>query len=584
MRTHAHAHSASRSPQDGSVVIILAIAIGMLIALLGSIQIGYTAYQKRELDKAADMAALSGVQSLNKSNGSTDCSAATSNAVAILKANGVTDAKNNDIQCGYWVVPNGEPADEINRKSFFNPTTPSGSKENAVQVKLDRALQQIIPLSSSNKKIQSVSTAKTTEPLAVFSVGSRLIELGSNGLIGQILYAIGLDTKTINVLDYKGLLTAKITPQGLLKYLVPLNSDLDITAGTVDGLLDLKPVKVGSLLTATASLLYDQKVIDLDAKAALETIALKLDVSELTVKLFGNSDINLDQDKLLYLSTSDAQAALQSSINVADIIATSVLLANKDNFLDLKLSIGTKIDPDDNPVQIKIIEPPVIAMGGVGAMATNAQIQLRLNVTTKDIPIIGPLISILAEIRLPVVVNIGKSTGTLEDLCSDNLNENQAKIGVTASLADICITEGDCSPPAKPSPTSIIKVPLLLGLLDVKSSASTCLLCSGESISDIFNVDVPKTITTGIKANTSDIVSSLISGLEVNVLKVPLLSDLLKLIASLSSILLQPVDQLLNIVLEPVLSALGINLGVTDINLRGVQCGTPMLVETQNSN
>jgi hypothetical protein len=43
--------SPSHASQQGSVVVILAIAIGMLIALLGSIQIGYSFYVKRELQK-----------------------------------------------------------------------------------------------------------------------------------------------------------------------------------------------------------------------------------------------------------------------------------------------------------------------------------------------------------------------------------------------------------------------------------------------------------------------------------------------------------------------------------------------------
>ncbi|MEN7522349.1 pilus assembly protein TadG-related protein, partial [Bordetella pertussis] len=55
----------ARRRQRGSILIPAALAILIGVALLGAAQLGYFFYMKRELQKTADLAALTGVQVLS---------------------------------------------------------------------------------------------------------------------------------------------------------------------------------------------------------------------------------------------------------------------------------------------------------------------------------------------------------------------------------------------------------------------------------------------------------------------------------------------------------------------------------------
>src|SRR3546814_8378229 len=64
-----------RPRQRGSIAVstVFAVLIGLVVLL--SAQIGYLFYMKRELQKAADLAALSAVQVLAPSGAAADCAA-----------------------------------------------------------------------------------------------------------------------------------------------------------------------------------------------------------------------------------------------------------------------------------------------------------------------------------------------------------------------------------------------------------------------------------------------------------------------------------------------------------------------------
>src|SRR5690554_3670279 len=117
--------TSSNSSQEGSVVVIFAISIVMLIALLGSIQIGYTAYQKRELQKVADMAALSGVQEISEGDDFA-CNEASTRArhIAQQNANKLNSLNLSEMispLCGRWAVPTDYTFDsEEALPSLFN--------------------------------------------------------------------------------------------------------------------------------------------------------------------------------------------------------------------------------------------------------------------------------------------------------------------------------------------------------------------------------------------------------------------------------------------------------------------------------
>lgn len=65
--------------------------------------------------------------------------------------------------------------------------------------------------------------------------------------------------------------------------------------------------------------------------------------------------------------------------------------------------------------QVRIVEPPSIGVGGVGAQATSAGIRVYLRANTSNIPLVGPLLAntLGTKIDLPIIIDVAQSTGTV---------------------------------------------------------------------------------------------------------------------------------------------------------------------------
>src|SRR5690606_7566360 len=114
-------------------------------------------------------------------------------------------ATNIEPICGSWAVPanyNSE-AGAPHPSFFIAGKTPY----NAVQVKINYDIPPIIPLFDASEGSTS-AVAVSTEPVAAFSVGSRLLSVRSDGLVGSLLYTVGLQPDLLTVLDSAGLANA----------------------------------------------------------------------------------------------------------------------------------------------------------------------------------------------------------------------------------------------------------------------------------------------------------------------------------------------------------------------------------------
>src|SRR5690606_18209927 len=88
--------------QRGSIAVMAALVISAVVILLASIDIGFLFYQKRELQKIADMAAIAGAQQVARSPELDDqCASAFSAAENNAQiAHGFSGAINTS--CGKW--------------------------------------------------------------------------------------------------------------------------------------------------------------------------------------------------------------------------------------------------------------------------------------------------------------------------------------------------------------------------------------------------------------------------------------------------------------------------------------------------
>ncbi len=423
-------HPSSPPRQRGSMTVAVVFAVLVGVVLLGVLQLAYGYYMKREMQKAADLAALSAVQVLNLGS-SADCTraGAAGKASALANVPNILDtftAADFTVECKVW-DPTRSDASGMH---VFDAA--GGQAYNAVRVAVRKQLANLIPgVGGVTASVAAVAT--NTQPVATFTVGSRLLRLERGGLLSRLLATAGASPTQLDVLDAAGLANVGITPAGLLEALgLPLSVAAGV--GTPEQLAALSNLTLGQLLHATLSVIDKQRTANADVgllSAAINTV-LDLMPLNLPVKLFGDGGVlNLD------VVGGDPGAALLAKVNALNILETGLAIANGSNLINLGLSVPL-LGLD---ARVRIVEPPAVGVGGVGAQAISAGIRVYLRVNTSNIPLLGPLLAntLNTKVDLPIIIDVAQSTGTLRKLCEAPLAENQAVIDVTSAAASVCL-------------------------------------------------------------------------------------------------------------------------------------------------
>ncbi len=416
--------------QRGSMTVAAVFAVLVAVVLLGVLQLGYGAYMKREMQKAADMAALSAVQVLNL-GASADCTraAAAGRASALANLPNILDtftAADLTVTCQVW-----DPArSDATGMHVFDAS--GGQAYNAVRVTVRKQLANLVPgVGGVTASAEAVATR--TPPVAAFTVGSRLLRLERGGLLSQLLATAGASPSQLDVLDAAGLANVAISPAGLLEALgLPLSAVTGV--GTPEQLAALNALTLGQLLNATLSVIDKQGTASADVallRNAINTV-LALMPLNLPVKLLGEGGV-LD----LHVVGGDASAALQAEVNARNLLETALVIANGSNLINLGLSVPL-LGLD---ARVRIVEPPSLGVGGVGTQAVSAGLRVYLRVNTSNIPLVGPLLAstLNTKVDLPIIIGVAQSTGTLRKLCEAPLKANQAVIDVTSAAASVCL-------------------------------------------------------------------------------------------------------------------------------------------------
>lgn len=418
--------------QRGSMTVAIVFVVIVGVVLLGVAQLGYAYYMKREMQKAADLAALSAVQVLGM-GAPADCTraqaagqtAVLANVPSILETFVAADVS---VECKVWDTTRADAAGMY----VFDPG--SGQVPNALRITITKSLRSLLPGIAGSDTVQAISVASLTQPVAVFTVGSRLLRLQKGGLLSQLLATVGATPAQLDILDAAGLATVNITPSGLLEALgLPVSVATGV--GTPSQLAALNNLTLGQLLQATLTVMNkagNTAGASLGLLSNAINVVLNVMPVNLPVKLFGNGGI-LD----LNVVGGDVNSALQANINALNVLETALVIANGQNLVNLGLNVpllGVQS-------QVRIVEPPTIGVGGVGTQATSAGIRVYLRANTSNIPLVGPLLAntLGTKIDLPVIIDVAQSTGTVSKLCQAPLTESQATIDVTSSVANICL-------------------------------------------------------------------------------------------------------------------------------------------------
>lgn len=434
--------------QRGSITVAVVFAVLVGLVLLGVAHLAYSFYMKREMQKGADLAALSAVQVLGMGTPADCARAVTAGRISAL-ANvpgffATFTAADITVECKVW---DSTRADASGMHVF---DAASGQSFNAVRVGVRKRLASIIPTFSGGSDggtlVATTAVATNTQPVAAFSVGSRLLRLERGGLLSQLLTSVGASPAQLDVLDAAGLASVNITPAGLLQALgLPLSVATGV--GTPEQLAAVNNLTLGQLLNATLTVIDKAGTVGADVgllKNAINTV-LALMPLNLPVKLFGDGGV-LD----LSVVGGGAASALQANVNALNILETALVVANGQNLINLGLSVPL-LGVD---ARVRIVEPPTVAIGGVGTQATSAGIRVYLRVNVGNIPVVGSILGSLlnTNVDLPIIINVAQSTGTLTKLCEAPLSQDQATISVTSSVANVCLGRFPGMPGANATP------------------------------------------------------------------------------------------------------------------------------------
>lgn len=351
--------------QRGSMALTMGLLLLGLVSILGLVEVGYLYWAKREVQKVADLAALSGAQRLNLCSSSNDTNmAARQNAVDENHFNG-----NLDIACVHWAADETEHGD----KHYRIPD--ADHPRNAVYVKASLPLAPFFGFANFNGVGAEAIAANRGDPIASFSAGSRLLGLDSDeGVLSPLLNSLLGTSLGLKLLSYQGIANSNIS-------LLSLKNLLHLDAGTVDDVLDAD-INVGDLLDAVVTLLDN----DSDNTAEIDLSAIDAEVANIKAQV-GDLDLKLGDILNVSADTSNPDTALDVDVNVADIISAALQAANGRHAAALDVS-DLDLGLANVALKLAIIEPPKLGIGRPGynsdgtprTLAHTAQLRLKLDV------------------------------------------------------------------------------------------------------------------------------------------------------------------------------------------------------------
>jgi len=370
-----------------------------LLAMLGLIEIGFLFWAKRDAQKVVDLAALAGAQRLDLCNASNaDNSAARQSALSQNRFRGQVQ-----IQCGNWNATRGTA-------DHFSPSVDASNPRNAVRVVAERG---VLPFFGQNRTLPTLrvqAVAKRSEPIAVFAVGSQLLRTNGNSPLMATLRLVGLDVTNATVLSYDGLAQATITPSGLLAALgIPVTADLSVA--DFNRLLSINRISLAQLVDATATVVGRETAVGVQLQALSNLVGTRLDINQLNI-LLGSQNGGGGLFAQVISPDGTIGSALESRVNVLDLVTAAISIANDGNGVQVQGLNLLGID-----VKAGVVEPPSIAIGGVGARAYNAQVRLMVDVDSDRLFAIGPLLNLLGtRLHLPLHVDVANAMGTLTSI------------------------------------------------------------------------------------------------------------------------------------------------------------------------
>ncbi|WP_232677824.1 hypothetical protein [Nocardioides sp. R-C-SC26] len=425
----------------------------------------------------------------------------------------------------------------------------------AVRVAAHTSVDFAFGLASSGGATRSA--VATQDELACFQIGSYALAVNSgnsallNGLIGD---ALGL-----GVISYAGLADASISLAGLAA---------ELGAGSVDELADISAVSVGELMVASGTVLQNQGGDTADV-TLLRNIPL------------GAGPLpNVTVGELVGLAPGGA-SALDASVNVLDLLATSAFIANGENLIgvnDLGLSLGLTAIRGG----LKLVEAPKRACGRVNStQRRTSQTSLTLGGDVVNVP---SILGLSASVSLSLSADLASGRGTLTGIhCAvDGAAEGvdvrvqnaltEVALGLNVRLVgnlglvkvEIVIPVSATTTESRLSSTAQVRVPPLSYTSNTPGAITSRPVPSGSGQVGL----------NGLAVASTPVVKATLLGVPV-ALPVPIGSIVGPVLNTIVNPLVQGVDRLL---LGPLTGLLGLNVAGADVyGVASPECSGPIL-------
>lgn len=564
--------------ESGAIAIMAAVlAAALVLSASLAVDVGRVAATSRDLQGAADRAALDGVKELRdayRQHGTVDATtfdAVVAEVTRSLEANGYpgVDLTDLDVRLGYV------EADEVVFHEVMPDPSPEGAgkEPNAVQVHAGTFQDYVLALGvpEGGRDIPKTAVA-ASDAVAAISAGTTTASVSqdvglANDLLGVLLgdaAAVGLD-----VVGYEGMANTLVE--------LPLLA-AELGLGSVQELLDaeltVRDLFGGMIAAVEASALEGDGDAVAAAVAALETLEHADGVGSLPHVTLGEI---LDVD-------TGGSAGADAGVDAFNLVMGSLLLANAtgDEDADCAGPSGNALVLDlDAPgvgeVCLNIIEPPVIAVGPARTdadgnwrtVARTAQTRLDVELLTDgllDLELLGFSAEALNE-PLPLSVRTGEGSAALvgTQCVGDGRIDTLAQVGTaTLDLPETMLFQLDVSDPLLGLSLLTADVGVAIDGATVGGGSETFVFPGPDYPSDAQRLHADEAGLTAAVTDALEVISEVsVGSLELDA------GDLLDALVAELAPLLQAVE---DETVGPLVDLLGVELGSVDVRALDLEC------------
>jgi len=545
-----------------------------LICLALVIDTGRLYYEQRKLQRVVDDAALE-TAAQSGMCGSQSAGQVQAYAASSAAGNGFTPGRGDSLVATLGTVQFDSGYAGAQSRRVFSA---GGDLADSVQVQATHTVPSSLILNvaslfsgaSANTTLGAHAVARRTA-MAGLSAGTSLASLDDQqaGLLNNLLNALLGSHLALNAVGYRGLANANVSLLGLSDRMRALG--VNVAAGSVDSLLGAQ-ASLAQLLGATVNAIDPTQVANVNT-GLLGQQLLGAGVQTATVTL----------GSVLSVVAPDSvrNEALQSSVNVLDLITALAFVANRQHAVDLDTGVnlgGLGLVH----VKLWIVEPPQIAFGypgkdGNGQWRTQVRTAaIRTNVTG------GVTLPGVLSINLGLALDVAQGMAALDTIACGGVGRPvDVSVYAQPGIAQLHLGTFRDGQSATVDP---ISVKIVGGLVGADVSAATVVgNASGTSLS--YRISSPKDLPSEPQTASSSVSQSLDNAIgtlssSINVTPTGLLSALTllglnpsSLISTILGVLRPALTALADVVLDPLLQLLGISLGTIDVRLIDLQTG-----------